>query len=167
MKTIILLVVLLSLAGCASDNVVYKYKDREVLVPVVEVDSCIKEKVKLCDKEINTYKDHTYKSTSNTPFEPDVYNKLVNLNVTFDDGWDENNTNKDFLINVKPNRITQNFITNPIRHLNDDTISDSIIVGDNPIEFYDNSITDRIDSNNNSDFSFIKNVKYAIIDNCI
>lgn len=110
--------------------------------------------------------DHVYKSVSNSPFEIDDANKLVKMTVWYDNGWDETYDIYSAYIIVKPNRINQDFLTNPIRHPADTETSDFIITGNNPIEFHDNSDTQRIDDFNNKDFSFIKNVKYTVTDDC-
>lgn len=48
---------LLFLVGCSSTDTITKYKDREVLVPDIRIESCIKEKIKICPEKINTYRD--------------------------------------------------------------------------------------------------------------
>jgi hypothetical protein len=118
------------------------------------------------DLLVNSYQEHIYKSASNSPHEADEYNKDVTITVWYDDGWNEVWDDYSDNILVKPNRISQDFLTNPIRHPADTETSNFIITGNNPIEFYDNSTTQRIDDDNEKDFSFVKHVKYTITDTC-
>lgn len=115
---------------------------------------------------IGTIQEHKYKSTSNSPFEPNINNKEVRIIVNYDDGWDEIQSDYSALINVRPNNISQSFLLNPIRNIHDTGINKSIIVGNNPIEFNDTSSTTRIDNSNQLDYSFIKHVEYKIIETC-
>lgn len=108
--------------------------------------------------------EHTYKSVSNSPHLPDVANKEVTIFNWFDDGWDEDYRTRTKLINVKPNRISQDFLTIPVRHPADLITDTKKITGNNPIKFKDNSGTLRIDSFGNTDYTFIKNVTYDISD---
>jgi len=107
-----------------------------------------------------TEQEHTYKSVSNSPFEDDVSNKHVILFQDYDDGWNREYESFEMDILVKPNRISQDFKLNPLRHENDTETEDNIITGNNPIEFYDNSSTER------TNMDFIKYVKYSIIEEC-
>ena len=103
---------------------------------------------------------HTYKSVSNSPFETDLYNKHVILFQDFDDGWNKVHDTKSKDILVKPNRISQAFITEPLRHLSDTETADNIITGNNPIKFFDNLTSERLNK------SFIKSVKYVVTEQC-
>jgi len=107
-----------------------------------------------------TEQEHTYKSVSNSPFEDDIANKHVILFQDYDNGWNREYESFEMDILVKPNRITQNFILNPIRHESDTETEDNIITGNNPIGFYDGSTTERTDTD------FIKYVKYSIVEEC-
>jgi hypothetical protein len=103
---------------------------------------------------------HTYKSVSNSPFENDIENKNVTIFQDYDDGWNEVYDNYSMDICVKPNRISQSFILNPLRHSEDTETANNIITGNNPIEFYDNSTSERDNK------SFIKKVQYIITEDC-
>lgn len=109
---------------------------------------------------------YVYKSVSNSPFDPDIANKPVTIDVIYDDGWNEVNDGYSEIILVKPNRIDQSFVTNPIRHPNDNGTQNDEIIGNNPIEFHDTSTTLRIDDNGDADYGFIQSVEYVIIDTC-
>jgi len=104
--------------------------------------------------------EHIYKSVSNSPFSVDLYNKPVTIFQNFDNGWDEDYLTLTRNILVKPNRISQDFITQPLRHPSDTETSNLIITGNNPIKFFDNSTTLRTDIN------FIKSVEYTITEIC-
>jgi len=116
------------------------------------------------DIGVDDTQQYVYKSVSNSPFDDDEYNKNVNLNVYYDNGWDESQHDKDFLINVKPNRITQDFIIEALRHDADTVTDEFTITGNNPFKFYDNSTTLRIDDDSELDYSFINSVNYNIED---
>jgi len=103
--------------------------------------------------------DYKYKSCSNSPFENNKFNKKVELKVYYDNGWEILSKSIIKYICVKPNRINQDFIINPIRDINDKEIKTNIITGNNPFEFSDNSKSERL-----NDISFIKKVKYIIKD---
>jgi hypothetical protein len=103
---------------------------------------------------------HTYKSVSNSPFESDTANKEVVIFQDYDDGWNEVYDDYNELILVKPNRITQDFSLTPLRHPSDPETDNNIITGNNPIEFKDNSSTERTDD------LFITNVEYIITETC-
>ena len=109
---------------------------------------------------LSTEIDHTYKSVSNSPFENDIANKEVTIFVDYDDGFNRVYNSYTENIIVKPNRITQDFLTTPERKNGDLETSDFIITGNNPIEFHDISVTERTDTN------FIKKVEYIIIEDC-
>ena len=109
---------------------------------------------------------HTYKSCSNSPFEADIANKEVTIFQDYDDGWNRVYDSYTAMIIVKPNRITQDFLLNPIRHAADNETANNTITGNNPIEVSDNSDTDRVLGNNYKDFSFIKKVKYLVTESC-
>ena len=113
------------------------------------------------DIDINTTEQkHTYKSVSNSPFEDDKANKEVTIFQDYDDGWNRvyDSYTEDIL--VKPNRISQDFSLKPIRHENDPETEDNIVTGNNPIEFKDESSTERTDDD------FIGHVKYIITESC-
>lgn len=109
---------------------------------------------------------HTYKSVSNSPFEVDTANKEVTIFQDYDNGWNRVYDTYTEMITVKPNRITQNFSLEAIRHPSDVETSSDTITGNNPIKFTDTSDTSRIDSEGNKDFSFINSVKYVIEETC-
>ena len=109
---------------------------------------------------------HIYKSCSNSPFEADIANKEVTLFQDYDDGWNRVYDSYTENIIVKPNRISQDFLLNPIRHSADTKTEDNTITGNNPIEFHDSSDTDRIDENGNKDYNFITEVNYLITEDC-
>lgn len=117
------------------------------------------------NQDIGSTLEHEYKSASNSPFEEDNYNKLVSIRTYYDNGWDYCFKDASSYILVKPNRITQDFTTNPIRHDSDLETSDLVITGNNPIEFKDNSTGSRFIENVN-DNSFIKKVEYIIEEEC-
>lgn len=55
---IILIFILIALAGCSSTQSEIEYRDREVLVPDIRIESCVEQTVKKeCDKDIITYRD--------------------------------------------------------------------------------------------------------------
>jgi len=103
---------------------------------------------------------HTYKSVSNSPHEDDVHNKNVTIFQDFDDGWNHVYDSYDMDILVKPNRISQDFTLEPLRHGSDTETEVNVITGNNPMKFYDNSTTQRTDTN------FIKKVQYIITEDC-
>lgn len=110
---------------------------------------------------------HVYKSVSNSPFEANIANKEVTIFQDYDNGWNRVYDSYTEMIIVKPNRITQDFSLNPIRHLEDTETADNTITGNNPIEFSDSSDTLRLDIEGNKDFSFVKEVNYTIEENCV
>ena len=110
------------------------------------------------DIDKNDSVQHTYKSCSNSPFEEDKYNKEVTIFQDFDDGWNEDYLTYTENILVQPNRIEQEFILEPLRHENDNTTENNIIIGNNPIKFYDDSAP----SNGDNGTEFIKKVEYVI-----